>query len=858
MKQIFLLCAILFQSHLFAQINEDFSDGDFSTNPTWFGNTDHFIINSDFQLQTDMSVAGTSYLTTPHDLNSFENIEWNFYTKMTFAGSGSNFAKIYLSALEENLAANPDGYFILLGEPGALDAVKLFRRENGSNTLLLKGTDGAIATLVNAHIKIRYKEDTWHLAVDYNGGTNYTNEDSLFLPSNIDGQHFGFLCTYTISNAKRFYFDNIYVGPEWFDTVPPTLIGASMQTERSVELTFSENITPLSAQDLANYHLSPAQVIDSAIHHAEEQHIVTLYLHEALQNGTEYTVFSTGISDQAGNVQSMLDSISFGVLYAETPAYKDIVINEFFCRVNPSVGLPDRQFVELYNRSSRYFNLAGWKIADEVGSGTLGSAWLAPGEYKVLCANANTDLYENSVGVSSFPLLNQAGDDIVLIDIDGVVIDSISYTDAWYQDANKKNGGYTIELINPFHPCSTKDNWTASNSPLGGTPAAINSVYDTVPATPVIEVVQTEILAPNALRVYLNTVLAPSTEDHLLIHTQPHLSVLYASVHSTETSYIDIHFAADFAGSVPYILYLQQVADCWLNTTTIEAHFLFPEMAELGDILLNEILFNPYTGGSDFVELYNASSKIIDLQHWSMANHNGGPANLRTIPDSYLLYPDDYVVLSADPDFLLQHYPAYVPNKAITLNLPNYNNDSSTVYLIRDSTIMDKVSYAQNWHFSLLADYKGKSLERIRPELPSNASSSWHSASEAIGYASPGRINSQDIHGLFAGTISLSSETISPDNDGFEDLLLITYELVEPGMVASLTIYDDRGRIVRRLVSNELLGTAGSFTWDGLTDTESKATVGPHVIIFEGFHEDGQTFRIKKVVTVAAMMSTSN
>src|SRR5690606_781235 len=46
-----------------------------------------------------------------------------------------------------------------------------------------------------------------------------------------------------------------------------------------------------------------------------------------------------------------------------------------------------------------------------------------------------------------------------------------------YNDAIKANGGWTLERIDPFTPCSSAANWTASTDASGGTPGAPNSVF---------------------------------------------------------------------------------------------------------------------------------------------------------------------------------------------------------------------------------------------------------------------------------------------------------------------------------------------------------------------------------------------
>ena len=46
-------------------------------------------------------------------------------------------------------------------------------------------------------------------------------------------------------------------------------------------------------------------------------------------------------------------------------------------------------------------------------------------------------------------------------------------------------------------------------------------------------------------------------------------------------------------------------------------------------------------------------------------------------------------------------------------------------------------------HNKLLNDFKGVSLERINPSMPTNQSSTWQSAAQAAGFATPTYRNSQ-------------------------------------------------------------------------------------------------------------------
>jgi predicted heme/steroid binding protein len=202
-----------------------------------------------------------------------------------------------------------------------------------------------------------------------------------------------------------------------------------------------------------------------------------------------------------------------------------------------------------------------------------------------------------------------------------------------------------------------------------------------------------------------------------------------------------------------------------------------------------------------------------------------------------------------------QNYPFSIAGKFLYAELPSYNNDSGTVYLIYNSEIIDKVSYLDSWHFGLLDNTDGVSLERIDPDGESSSQYNWHSAAEDVGFATPGRVNSQYRPAVSNGEVTFSSDIFSPDNDGYQDVLQIIYELTNSGMLGKAQIFDDRGRLVRTLFTNELLGTSGTFTWDGLTDQQVKSSIGVYVLVFEVFSTDGGVFFTKqKAFTLAGKL----
>ena len=859
MKNYFLIPFLLFFGSVHSQINEDFTDGDFTNNPIWVGTNTDFIVNTLEQLQVNNTLGDTSYLATPHGLTTLDNKEWRFLVKQSFSPSSSNYGRVFLSADNSNLTLVQNGYYLQFGEALALDEIRLFKMVNGISTQICAGPDAQIANSFAVSVKvIRSLSGIWSIFADFTGGNSYSLIASGNDASNLVGAHFGMLCVYTLSNANKFYYDNIYVGNEIVDLSPPVLVSATAISALQIDVLFNEAVTTLSAENTNNYDIQPFQSAATAaidLINTALVHIIPLF---PLQNGVSYTLFAASISDLAGNTATNNQSAQFQYLVADSVVIGDVIISEFFADPTPVIGLPEIEYVEIYNKSSKFFNLQGWKIGDVSSEGTIGAAWLLPGEYKILTATANVPLFtlSSAVGTTSFPSLNNAGDDVVLKNNTGLILDKLSYTDDWYQDEIKRDGGFSLELINPNDPCSDQDNWIASNSSSGGTPGLINSVYDVSIDMEGPEIDLVLALEPNYLEFYFNEGMDSSSLALCTLTFDPSLTVQNKYIQGAYPSMMTIQLNENIMPSQLYNYTINPISDCWLNSIAWNGEFILPELPQKGDVIINEILQNPKNGGQDWVELYNNSNKVINLKDWLFANFDDDTiSNFKSISSNYLLKPSDFVVLGKDSSFVKQTYPFSVPGKFLYAELPSYDNDSSTVYIIYNSEVIDQVSYLDTWHFKLLDNTDGVSLERIDPNGLSSSSFNWHSAAESIGFASPGRKNSQYLPALTNGNFNLSSELISPDNDGYQDVVQLNYQMSEAGMLGKVTIYDDRGRLIRTICSNELLGTEGTLSWDGLTDNFVKASIGVYVLFFEAFSTNGSLFFAqRKAITVAGKL----
>ncbi len=562
-----------------------------------------------------------------------------------------------------------------------------------------------------------------------------------------------------------------------------------------------------------------------------------------LDSSTVYTLQILNATDCSSNTL-LPDSINFGIGISPLPF--EIVITELFPDPDPSIGLPLFEYLELYNNSTKAIDLSGLKISDPSTTSGFLTGKLFPNEYVIICGTSAVSQftpYGNVIGVSSFPSLNSSDDEIKLINTSGEIIHQVNYVDTWYQDDAKKDGGWSLEMIDPNNPCGEESNWRASTKWFGGTPGTQNSIFGS----------NTDNAAPVLLGVYAlndSTVQLVFNEITYLGTATINNGIIIGSVQQQTSKIYVLNLSNKLTVQTSYTVSISGVSDCVGNTANLSASFSLPEQGLAGDIVINEVLFNPFTSGSDFVEIYNNSNKYINLQNWELANFdNDSISNRKTITtDPYVLLPKQFLVLTKDATNIKQEYINAKEDRMLEMEtLPTYNIDEGNVYLVNNQNqTVDNFEYNEDMHFALLNDFKGVSLERIDYNRLSNDKTNWHSAAEDVGYATPGYENSQ-FHGVeITDGITISPETFSPDNDGIDDVVNISYQFAEAGYFANIVIYDSKGRLIKNLLLNELLGAKGTFSWDGINENNEKAAIGIYIIYVEAFKLNGDTKKFKK------------
>ena len=164
----------------------------------------------------------------------------------------------------------------------------------------------------------------------------------------------------------------------------------------------------------------------------------------------------------------------------------DIIINEVMADPTPVVFLPEYEYLELFNRSDNRLSLDGWELL--VGAKTyVLSGSIDPDSYLIITFTGAKSMfarYGDVLGLfTAVAALTNTGQTLILKDSHGEIIDAVQYTDKWYGDNFKAQGGWSLERIDPANICAGKENWAASVSHSGGTPGRENSVKSSNPDT---------------------------------------------------------------------------------------------------------------------------------------------------------------------------------------------------------------------------------------------------------------------------------------------------------------------------------------------------------------------------------------
>jgi len=509
-----------------------------------------------------------------------------------------------------------------------------------------------------------------------------------------------------------------------FDVINPFFIKSATATDdRIVKLIFSDSVNPVSVSNV-NFRLQTGEFPESVSFTSPDT--LLLKFAEELPGGENLLSVDNISADSGWEITSGTIITFFNFDEYEVG---DVVINEFMYR--PPEDIPT--YVELFNSSNKHLNLQNWRLQRRQVSNepiriiTDQEFLLEPESYLVISADTASlrDIFGNRDWFQSdnFPRLNVASNDEIRIFTEsGIPADSLEYNPAlWGGD------GVALERLSPDVPARFAENWRESPNPLLGTPGIQNEApVDQTP--PVLE--NMNVAEDGRFILEFNERLAAAIAadlDNYSIIPSPGISLVIVDINR-----VTLVPERELTDDTPYTITVEDLEDLFGNKTgplSASVRFFDFGMAAPGDLVVNEILYRPASGGLEFVEIFNRSNQTINLTGWQISSENRNSV----IREQAYIRAGDYAVLSqsgaeiqtGNRFFQISGFPSFrISGDAVTLRSP-------------EGAVIDSLFYRPAWG----GQVPGNSLERRDPGAISTDPANWSSSKTDTG-STPGEENS--------------------------------------------------------------------------------------------------------------------
>ncbi len=523
---------------------------------------------------------------------------------------------------------------------------------------------------------------------------------------------------------------------------------------------------------------------------------------------------------------------------------------------NPVVSvLPPAEYVEIYNAGNKVIDLSQLQFSAGGTSRFLSGALLLPGEYAIICASDAGFLPGiPRATLVSFPALGNDSGILKILDNHSNILVKVTYSSEWYGGDARADGGWSLELVELDKPCNCPSNWRVCSDPQGGTPGMRNSVADVDPDRNGPALIAAIALHAKRIQLAFDKVLHAESLTPDLFVIREGISIFDVLLQEDRKT-LWLELAEPLLAGQTYLLDISKgLRDCLGNPFVSggEVRMGLPETVNPGDLIINEVLFNPVSGGRDFVELYNVSRKILQIRGLHIWNLSRPGNSFVQIQTDWAVFPGEYVVLTADKADLLARYPNGSVPQIITHPLPGLDDEAGNVTLRNGLITIDSMDYSESWHSPLLQRVDGVSLERLDPTAFSGLAGNWHSAAQTSGFATPGYQNSQfrELNSGDERIFFLLSDILTPDGDGENDVLSMLFQPEQPGAILSVSCYDTSGRLVKTITQNTLSGQENLLKWDGSDESGMSVRSGFYLIRAAWFFPNGHRGKFQGIIVV--------
>lgn len=658
--------------------------------------------------------------------------------------------------------------------------------------------------------------------------------------------------TWRINDASLKIYLETYV----VDLEAPVLSTAMIINANQVEMWFDESLDT-NFLAVGQFEIDGLGHPSSVTKTWASQGKIVLNFTNVIPEEQQLTLRYNNLTDSKGNTinQTLSTPISYYI-----PKSFCLIINEIMTDPSPTVYLPEAEYIEIYNPKPYLQKLDNWTLKIGSTSKTIPNCNIDSLGYLLIVFDTLSNLFDPQIDKIEMDMsLSNTSGTIVLKSPSGQWIHQVNYTDDWHTATYKAEGGWSMELIDPNQACNFETNWTSSISNSGGTPGVTNSVIgQSVSLLPLI-VDNAFFVDSSQIKVQFNQLISPifqAQKNQYQLEGHIADSVIY----NIGSSYLLLNFNPIFDTNVVYTLSIADTIDnCSGQILEIPQNIRIgiPEAIDSNDVLFSEIMFNALGDGSQFIEFFNRSSKIIDLSETKIAifeDNQWTPKNI-LFSEPRLVFPNDYFVLTRSSSNINASFTVKNRDRLFeTENVPSISTTEDRIAIVnKGDKFIDQAAYNAEWHSPLLTEIEGVSLERVSFNKAAIDAASWQSAAQTAGFGTPTYQNSQFYESVNQGSdyFGLSSASFSPDLDGYNDILLVSYRLPQSGYLSNVSIYSVSGHLIKNLSQNEYLGLTGDWTWDGRNQENQISSLGIYLIVFQLTHPNGDQINEKKVITLA-------
>jgi hypothetical protein len=643
------------------------------------------------------------------------------------------------------------------------------------------------------------------------------------------------------------------------DQTIPALLDQRWSSTDTLYLRFSKPVEFTGEEPGRYFRFNPALEIRLIQKDETETFSLLLLTAPSIEIGKPYELTLTDLTDCLGN--EMEDTVFLTGIGME-PSFLDLLFTELLIDEIPSMGLPESEYLEIFNASGKIMDLEQSTIITRTDTFIMPGKNIYPEQYSVFCPASKIPWFHgipNVTGISPFPKLLNEGQILALINKHHQLIFSLEYEKDWYRDLEKSEGGYSIEMIDLQNPCGNDENWRASDDLSGGTPGKPNSVSQFNPDRIGPSIAKVYLPDPNRIQVFLSEKIHPESIWDLEIIIPGRNDPKILSFDSLFYNRFTIFVEDPLLMSAQYEVRIGGLRDCVGNSMDSEGShstFFLPRSPSGNDLIINELMFNPRPGGVDWVEIYNKTTDYLDLTGVILCNFNSDfPDNqVHLDPPNQALAPAGFLVIAEDLHQLMADFPHSRPEAISRVaSMPPLPDQFGNIAIVSpDQIILDHFYYSSDYHHDLITDDEGVSLERISYTDSTNHPENWQSASSTAGYGTPTYVNSAHISiSDQDDLVRLQPPVISPDGDGVDDALKIHFFIGYPGYLGNIEIYDITGHLVKGIFQNKLLATEGTITWDGYSEMGQIPRTGIYLLRFEMYNLKGDHRVIKKKFVIS-------